>query len=82
MSLSLGEYELQITWMYIFLQGRYRIVSLKGGYRFIEQDGQPEETHFINMILSTADGSRTFGGPVADLLIAGTKIQVSLFYKA
>ena len=73
---------MQKTWMYIFLQGRYRIVSLKGGYRFTEQDGQPEETHFINMILSTADGSRTFGGPVADLLIAGTKIQVNLFYKA
>lgn len=50
----------------------------KGEYGFIEKNGQPEETWHMNIILNTANGTRTFGGPGAGSLIAATNIQVFL----
>ena len=56
----------------------YNILSLKGGYILADAKREHKETHYMNIILSTGDGTRTFGGPVVGSLIAATDVQVSL----
>ena len=57
-----------------FLQGMYNILSLKGGYILADAKREHKETHYMNIILSTGDGTRTFGGPMAGSLIATTDV--------
>ena len=58
------------------MQGMYNILSLKGGYQLANAKDELKETHYMNIILRTADGTRTLGGPVAGSLIAATNVQV------
>ncbi|RVW83751.1 AT-hook motif nuclear-localized protein 1 [Vitis vinifera] len=58
--------------------GMYNILSLKGGYQLANAKDELKETHYMNIILRTADGTRTLGGPVAGSLIAATNVQVTL----
>ena len=52
----------------------YNILSLKGGYILADAKREHKETHYMNIILSTGDGTRTFGGPMAGSLIATTDV--------
>ena len=56
----------------------YNILSLKRGYILAYAKREHKETHYTNIILSIGDGTWTFGGAMAESLIAPTDVQVSL----
>ncbi|RVW31846.1 AT-hook motif nuclear-localized protein 1 [Vitis vinifera] len=75
---SLSRVTLNLNSRRITYEGMYNILSLKGGYQLANAKDELKETHYMNIILRAADGTRTLGGPVAGSLIAATNVQVTL----
>ncbi|RWV81021.1 hypothetical protein GW17_00057603 [Ensete ventricosum] len=61
--------------VYIYMQGRFEILSLSGSFLLSESGGQRSRTGGLSVSLAGPDG-RVLGGGVAGLLMAASPVQV------
>lgn len=66
-----------ICFIFVFIQGRFEILSLSGSFLLSENGGQRSRTGGLSVSLSGPDG-RVLGGSVAGLLTALSPVQVNL----
>lgn len=63
---------------FLFLQGRFEILSLSGSFMPNETGGTRSRSGGMSVSLASPDG-RVVGGGVAGLLVAASPVQVWLF---